>query len=534
MSAKILIVDDSATIRSMLRDALEDDGHDVSVACDGKEALFRVAESLPDLVLLDVEMPEMNGVDVLFSLKSREETRGISVIMVTAHDRVDNVVGALEIGATDFISKPFSQPVVLARVRNILRIRRRQARAKAGSDAKAQFLANMSHEIRSPMTAILGFTDLLYREGDISRAPRHRIAAIETIKRSGEYLLELINDILDLSKVESGKFEVERIRCSPVEVVADVMSMMRVKADVKGVSLQVAYADSIPETIHTDPMRLRQILINLVSNAIKFTEQGSITLVVRLVCGDHDEPGLQVEITDTGIGMTEEQLRNVFKPFCQAETYTARTYGGTGLGLTISRHLAELLGGSISVTSKPTKGSTFTLSIEIGSLEGVKLLSNVTETALEAQQARHELSLDQMTLDCSVLLAEDGPDNQRLISHILSKAGARITVAGNGQIAVDFALTARAEGEPYDVILMDMQMPVMDGYDATKILRANGYSGPIVALTAHLMSHDQQKCLDAGCDDYTNKPIDRKRLISLVSQYGSEQELHQTADVPMA
>ena len=468
----------------------------------------------------------MDGIDVLLSLKSREETRDISVIMVTSHDRDDKVVGALEVGATDFIPKPFSPAVVRARVRNVIRIRSRHRRVEAATEAKAQFLVNISHEIRTPMTAILGFADLLYSEGGISRTPQHRIAAIQTIKRNGEYLLELINDILDLSKIEAGKLEADRIRCSAVEVVADVVSLMQLKVNAKGLSLQVEFASPIPETIHTDPTRLRQILINVLGNAVKFTESGGIRVVVRLVGDDGDEPRLQVEIIDTGIGMTEEQITNVFKPFCQAETYTARKYGGTGLGLAISKHLTELLGGTMCVASKPEQGSTFTVTVGAGLLEGVKLLSNLNETTLEVQRDERKPLVSQQKLHCRVLLAEDGPDNQRLISLVLKKAGVKITVADNGQIAVDLALTARAEGESYDVILMDMQMPVMDGYDATSRLRIEGYTGPIIALTAHAMSADRDKCLDVGCDDYMTKPIDHKKLISLVAQHAACQEVH--------
>ena len=521
---RILVVDNSATARAMLRDALEDDGYDVAVAAGGEDALSRVATSCPDVVLLSAEMQGMDGIDVLLSLKARPETRGISVIMITSHDRDDKVVAALEFGATDFIAKPFSEAVVLARVRNLIRIRSRHRRVEAATEAKAQFLANMSHEIRTPMTAILGFADLLYSEGDISKAPQHRIAAIQTIKRNGEYLLDLINDILDLSKVEAGKLDIERIRCSAVQVISDVASMMRMKTDAKGISLEVEYAGPIPETIHTDPTRLRQILINLVSNAVKFTESGGVRVVVRMARDDNDDPGMEVEIVDTGIGMTEEQMGNVFKPFCQAEAYTTRKYGGTGLGLTISKHLAELLGGTIRVTSKPGVGSRFFVTVAAGSLEGVKLLHDLTESGLEAHRIEHEPCPSGKTLNCRVLLAEDGPDNQQLISFVLEKAGAKVAVAGNGRIAVDLALAAKNEGDPYDVILMDMQMPVMDGYDATAKLREEGYSDPIVALTAHTMSTDREKCLAAGCDDYAPKPIQRGKLIATVAKYASEEE----------
>jgi signal transduction histidine kinase len=446
MAPRILVVDDSATIRMMLCEALEDDGYDVCMAANGQEALALIAAARPDVLLMDVDLPEMDGIDILLSLKTSEETRGISVIMTTAHERDDRVVGALEVGATDFIPKPFSEAIVRARVRNVIRIRNRNKRSDAATAAKTQFLANMSHEIRTPMTAILGFTGLLYSEGDITKAPPHRIAAIKTIKRNAEYLLELINDILDLSKVEAGKLEAERIRCSVIEVVADVISMMKVKADAKGISLEVEYAGPIPETIHTDPTRLRQILISLVSNAVKFTESGNVRVIVDLLDAECDVPKMQFEVVDSGIGMNDEQISRVFKPFNQAEAYTARKYGGTGLGLTISKHLAELLGGSIDVSSKLEQGSSFTVKVDIGSLEGVRLLRNLAESAQEIQCIEFDRSESQETLSCRVLLAEDGPDNQRLISYVLGKAGATVALADNGQMAVELALAAKADG----------------------------------------------------------------------------------------
>ncbi len=519
--SRILVVDESAAIRASLRDILEEDGYDVSLAANGQDAMAQAAVSRPDVALLDIEMPEMDGIDVLLALKAKKETHGVSVIMLTSHDRDDKVVGALEVGATDFIPKPFSAAIVRARVRSVIRIRSRHRKVQAATEAKAQFLADMSHEIRTPMSAILGYADLLYSDGDITKAPKHRIAAIRTIKRNGEYLLDLINDILDLSKVEAGKLEVESIRCSPVEILTDVISMMQAKADAKSLPLQAEYIGPIPETIHTDPTRLRQILINLVSNAIKFTESGSVRVLAQLQDGDSDEAKMQYEVIDSGVGMTEEQLVNAFRPFCQAETYTTRKYGGTGLGLTISRRLAELLGGSINVTSAPANGSAFHVTVGVGSLEGVKLHLNLDGAVPEPEACERT---ETRRLDCRVLLAEDGPDNQRLISYVLTKAGAKVTTADNGQIAVDLALTAVADDEPYDVVLMDMQMPLMNGYDATMKLRAEGYAGPVIALTACAMSHDRQKCLDAGCDEYVSKPINHLKLLSQISRAVRESE----------
>ncbi len=573
MVPKILVVDDSETDRTVLRHALEDDGYDVSVAASGEEALAKIRVSCPDVVLLESEMPETSGIDVLLALKSKAATRDVSVIMVTSNDRDDKVVGAFEIGATDFIAKPFSESVVRARVRNVIRIRSqhnrveaaadarlpddvshetrnpitstlgftdppssedpggrhveaiqeilssRRKRVKATTEAKAQFLAIMSHEIRTPMTAILGFADLLSSEDQIENARADHLEAIRAIKRNGEYLLKVINDVLDLSKIEAGQLKVERIRCSALEVVADVVSSIRAKDDAKGLFVEVECDGPIPETVHTDPTRLRQILLNVIGNAVKFTEAGGVRVVMRLVRNSQDQPMLEVEVVDTGIGMSPKQIDHVFRPLSLAETYTTRKYGGAGLGLTTSKQLAELLEGTISVRSDPQRGSTFTVTVATGSLEGVALLQNLTEARFAARRTEHQAALNRKVLHCRVLLAEDGPDNQRLISFLLSKAGAEVTVAENGQVAVDLVSAAKARNESYDVILMDMQMPVMDGYSATKRLRAEGYEGPIVALTAHAMHGDRKQCLDSGCDDYMTKPIDRENLAAMVGRH---------------
>ncbi len=390
--------------------------------------------------------------------------------------------------------------------------------AKAATQAKSEFLANMSHEIRTPMTAILGFADLLLAEEDLGTAPPERLNAIQTIRRNGEYLLEILNDILDVSKIEAGKLDVERMRCSPVALVAEVQSLMRVRADGKNLSLNVEFVSAIPETIETDPTRLKQILINLIGNAIKFTEEGGVRLLIRFLGQDPVRPRMQFDVVDTGIGMSAEQAARLFQPFTQADSSTSRKFGGTGLGLAISRRLANMLGGDISVESKPGDGSTFRVTILIGSVEGVRMLESPSEIAI-AKSAGSASRSRLNHLDGRILLAEDAPENQRLISHILRKAGADVTVVENGERAAEAALAARDEGNAFDVILMDMQMPKMDGYEATTLLRQKGYTGTIIALTAHAMASDRKRCIAAGCDHYATKPIDREALCRTIHAY---------------
>jgi CheY-like chemotaxis protein len=412
------------------------------------------------------------------------------------------------------------------------------------------------------MTSILGFADILIDEERVENAPPHRIEALETIKRNGEFLLTLINDILDLSKIEAGKLQAEMVDCNPIGVIDEAVSLMRVRAEAKGISLDVQYGGVMPGTIKCDPLRLRQILVNLLSNAIKFTDTGGVRIISRLVLGVNGPSALQFDVIDTGIGISPENAQNLFTPFSQADSSVAKNYGGTGLGLVISRRLAEMLGGDVTFSSRPGKGSTFTLTVETGLLVGVTMLSNpageepAEQTDGEETNAVRPENLSQdshlanvksadsaqrtaadtpsqkceITLKGRVLLAEDGPDNRRLIEFFLKQAGAHVTTVENGLAACEEMQAALDQGDPFDVVLMDMQMPVKDGYDATRQSREAGYSAPIIALTAFAMEGDRQKCIDAGCDEYLAKPIKRDDLLSTVHRYSNaEQHAPQSA-----
>jgi len=395
--------------------------------------------------------------------------------------------------------------------------------AETANRVKSEFLANMSHEIRTPMTAILGFADILLDNVTIPE----NVDAAETIKRNGKHLLSIINDILDLSKIEADKLVVEQVACSPIQIVAEVASAMRARVQAKNVNLITEYVGPIPESIITDSTRLRQVLINLVGNAIKFTEAGSVRLVTRLSRNTDGPPKLWFDVIDTGIGMTQDQLVHVFHPFTQADSSTNRKFGGTGLGLTITKRLVEKLGGDIAVSSTLGKGSTFSVSLATGPLDDVPMVEHATEAISTGGQCVESTEQSRIKLDCRILLAEDGDDNQRLISFLLRKAGAEVTVVENGQLAIEKALSYQPgrgrrhddEKQSFDIILMDMQMPVTNGYEAARQLRDAGYTAPIIALTAHAMKEDRQKCLDAGCVDYITKPIDGTELLFLVARY---------------
>ena len=398
--------------------------------------------------------------------------------------------------------------------------------AKAASRAKSDFLANMSHEIRTPMTAILGYIDLIAEECEkgTSLDKDEMEGHIEIVRHNGAHLLTVINDILDVSKIEAGKMTVERKKCSPFQIVAEVASLMRRRATEKGLILDIVYHGSIPKTVQTDRTRVRQVLINLIGNAIKFTERGSIRLEISLIQIEENlNPSMLFEVIDTGVGMSPKQLSEVFQPFTQADETMSRRFGGTGLGLTISKGLVEALGGTLTAESNQEQGSTLRFTIDTGPLDGVPMYDQCEEAQVEiTPEDRDEKRPAEIDLSgVRVLLCEDTPANQLLIALLLKKAGAEVTLADNGQIGMELALEAIDVARPFDVILMDMQMPVMDGYAATRNLRQEGYTGAIVALTAHTMAHDRQKCLDAGCNDYTSKPIDRIGLLATIAKYAA-------------
>ncbi len=380
--------------------------------------------------------------------------------------------------------------------------------AQAASKAKSQFLANMSHEIRTPMNAILGYTEQLRRE-------RHKFGPaereyVDTVYTSGQHLLRLINDVLDLSKIESGRMDVTLEECSPHQIITQVIALMRVPAIDKGLTLDHQWIGPIPATMRTDAEKLRQVLINIIGNSIKFTEQGGIRVLTRL---NRASGLLEIEVVDTGIGIPRDQLEQVFRPFTQADYSMTRRYSGTGLGLTISRRIAELLGGTLTVESEIGSGSIFKLTIDPGELEGVTMLAAppavniVPATGADSEQAMPHLR------PLRVLLVEDGDINRRLIHLVLQRHHCDVVDAENGQVGVDLALERE-----FDVILMDMQMPVKDGYTATSELRSRGVTIPILALTAHAMSGDEERCLQAGCTCYLTKPIDEYRLVQKLAE----------------
>ncbi|KKL44506.1 hypothetical protein LCGC14_2365000, partial [marine sediment metagenome] len=382
--------------------------------------------------------------------------------------------------------------------------------AEEANQSKSEFLANISHEIRTPMTSILGYADLLMSH---EWPPGERREHLQVIHRQGNNLLTIINDILDLSKIEAEQVELEPMDCSPSEIAEEVHSLLQVRANEKNLGLNTTYAYPLPKTIRTDSLRLRQILVNLVGNAIKFTERGSVKVRVRCTQPESALAKMQFEITDTGIGLSEEEIARLFRPFTQADMSHTRRFGGIGLGLHISQKLAKMLGGQIEVESEPGVGSTFTLTIDPGPLEDMEM-----ETTTKVLPKTEE-PIKRRTLHGRLLLAEDVPEVQTLVRMNLEAAGLETDSAENGKTAVEKALASKAEGKPYDLILMDIQMPELNGFEATRRLRQEGWNGPIIALTAHAMSGDREECLEAGCDDYISKPMTDEELFDTVARH---------------
>jgi signal transduction histidine kinase/DNA-binding response OmpR family regulator len=447
-------------------------------------------------------------------LHSRNElkrrTRDLDVANHTLEERVQERTQRLSDVNTAL------QIEVLERQHAEAEARRALAHTETASRTKSEFLANMSHEIRTPMTSILGFSERLL-DPDLDDVGK--VEAISTIRRNGDYLLKIINDILDISKIEAGKLSIDCVTCSTLQLLDELYAAMDVRAAIEGIRFDVELDGLLPESIITDPVRVKQVLINLVGNAIKFTPRGSVRLRVRLA--DGDDPRLCFEVHDTGIGMDADTIARLFQPFMQADSSTTRRFGGTGLGLSISKHLVERLGGDIAIESRIGQGSIFSFTIRIGSLEGVARVARPVPNVLpeprtgDAQRAAPSLK------GVRILLAEDGEDNRRLLSYVLSAVGAEVTMAVDGAAAVERVFVARDDGKPFEVILMDMQMPVLDGYAATRRLRERGCRTPVIALTAHAMSTDRDKCLAAGCDDFCTKPIVRTLFLSTIAKWTS-------------
>lgn len=395
--------------------------------------------------------------------------------------------------------------------------------AKSADRSKTIAFARASHEIRSLLTVIMGYAQLIHTERDDDQSSHTRTEAAESICRNGGHLLRVLDDLLDFSKMAAGQFEIARTPCSPLTIISEVVHAMHHEAQRKRLRLHVQFTGPIPETIQTDSIRLRQVLVNLIGNALKFTDRGEIRLIAGIDPGMHNHSVMFFDVVDTGIGLTPEQTTGLFEPFAQAEHTTGPKRAGTGLGLHISRQICHLLGGDLRIVdSAPGVGTTFRATISTGPLDGIPMIEAPILDPISRPQESSPPSLGGVPFHCRILLAEDDPDSRRLITHFLRRAGADVTVAENGRRAADLALARMGQDDAFDVLLMDMEMPVMDGLEAVRLLRQEKFDSPIIALTAHASDSCGNQCIEAGCNAFITKPVAWEGLFDTISRLAAK------------
>jgi signal transduction histidine kinase len=522
----VLLVDDDELDRKLVKLVLIKAASliqfNVETAQNISEAIVKLTGSNFNIILLDLNLPDSRGTETV--QKVFEAAPDVPIVVLTGLDDENAGLDAIRSGAEDYlvkgdgleytlirtiryaIERKKSESSILEAKQELERINARllkatktaqemAAEAEKANAAKSQFLANMSHEIRTPMNAIIGFSEVLGEELLTEQQKQY----IKLILNSSRHLLELVNNILDFSKIEAGQMSTESIECDIRAILENIESLMNPLVNKKNLQLKIGCSDDVPIAIMTDSARLRQCLINLLSNAVKFTEQGYVKIFVHKILKDNN-PFIEFEVSDTGIGIPTEKLGSIFDSFTQADGSTTRKYGGTGLGLTITKQLAALLGGDVTVESRPGQGSTFRFYIPATTPQE-------RPTEMKQGSSRTEFS-------GRVLVVEDGLANQTLIKSILEKLGFVVTIADNGLEAID-----AVKNQHFEMIFMDMQMPNMNGYEATGRIRSLGINMPIVAMTANTAAGDEKQCLAAGCDDFVPKPLDKAHLLKVIKEH---------------
>jgi len=521
---KILIVDDKLANLIALEKVLQELEVQFVRALSGNEALKLSLHHEFALAIIDVQMPQMDGYETVELLRNAKRTRYLPVIFVSAiYSDEFYVRKGIDAGAVDFITKPIKSPMLIGKVRvfielynqqtllkqllkekeaTTLELMRAKEKAEYATYSKSIFLANMSHEIRTPLNGIIGMSEILSTT-PLSEEQRDYL---NSIKLSGEDLLIIINDILDFSKIEAGQLQMEKVSFSLIEQMENVFKMLRIKADEKGIGLHMKVDDDVPAYIISDPLRLKQVLINLLNNALKFTEKGSVSLFVSKVSQHHNQTVIKFNIVDTGIGISDQDKGKMFQEFTQADSSTTRKHGGTGLGLTISKKLAELMGGEIGLESQLHVGSSFwfTIATEVG----------------EAPEVTDETDIRiDLPKNIKILLAEDNIINQKVSSIMIKQLGFHCDIAENGEVALELH-----DKNHYDIIFMDILMPVMDGLEATQQIRKienqqnTGETTTIIALTANAFKEDIDNYLNSGMNYYLSKPLRKKDVLDVFRQ----------------
>lgn len=533
----IFVIDDSEDDRLLYRRALQKDSnidYKISESDNGEDGVGRVAEEQPDCILLDYSMPGYSGVEVLKRIRGKYPF--IAVVMLTGHGDTMVAVNAMKEGAQDYLPKDTITSGVLQKsvqtaIEKIellkqlytqneklketnLRLQAANQEAAAAAKAKNEFLANMSHELRTPMNSVLGMSELLLTT--TLNAKQEKFA--NAIYNSGTMMLDLVSDILDFAKIEVGELKLHPEYFILFELIEEVSQLFERNAAERHIKFNLDYDKNIPHLIEADRVRLRQVIVNLVGNAIKFTHDGSVTVKITELSRENSKTSIRFEVKDTGIGIPEDKQLYIFEKFTQIDSSSSRKYGGTGLGLSICKNLMRLMGGNIGVMSDPGKGSTFWFEIVVPMMEQDIQPNNIEEKGIEEKGSNDNSKVSApMAKDfrAHLLVAEDNTDNQVLIQEMLEFMGCHVSISKNGQEA----LKAIEENQgKYDIVIMDCQMPEIDGYELTKIIRTKlwGKTLPIVAMTAHALYGDRRKCLESGMNDYISKParmVDIERIL---------------------
>jgi len=508
----ILIVDDIPVNIELITHILNVENYRLASAISGKEAIAKTKAQPFDLILLDVMMPDMNGFEVCTILKKLPETKDISIIFITAKTERESIVKGFELGAVDYITKPFNSVELLARVRTHLELRHSKQElikakeiAEKSSKFKSEFLTNMSHEIRTPLNGIIGMIEMI-KGTNLSKEQNDYL---DILNSSSDILFNLINDILDFSKIEAGQISLEKLDFDLRKNMTKIVNLLNNKRKEKRLYFDVKIDESVPKIVKGDPTRINQIILNLSSNAIKFTENGGIRINVKKVEENISTIKLHFEITDTGIGISEAGMKKLFKSFSQVNVSIPRLFGGTGLGLAISKKLTNIMGGEIGVESKLGKGSVFWFNVILEKSRKKWLIHENNDTSKEIPSQKK----------LNILLVEDNIISQRVAGLFLQKYKYNVDIAENGKIAVN-----KFSKNHYDAILMDLNIPEIDGYQATMLIREIEKNKKttkkirIIAMTANAIEGERAKCLSAGMNEYISKPFKSIELLKIIKQ----------------